>query len=146
MSFMSTAPRPQIMPSASSPPKGSTDQSAAIAGTTSRCPCTSRASADGSVPSSRAKTLARPGADSSSVGVSPTSSISPATYSAARRSPRASPLPKLDVSIRMRLRQISTVSPSGDEAAGAGTGVGWESVMGSFLVPGGQRVAVSRPG
>ena len=36
MSFMSTAPRPQMQPSRSSPENGSTCQSAAFAGTTSR--------------------------------------------------------------------------------------------------------------
>ena len=45
MSFMSTAPRPQMQPSRSSPANGSTDQSAALAGTTSRWPCTHRAAA-----------------------------------------------------------------------------------------------------
>ena len=38
MSFMSTAPRPQTQSSASSPENGFTRQSAASAGTTSRCP------------------------------------------------------------------------------------------------------------
>ena len=43
MSFMSTAPRPQMKPSASSAAKGGWDQSSAIAGTTSMCPCSSSA-------------------------------------------------------------------------------------------------------
>ena len=38
MSFMSTAPRPQTQPSFTSPENGWTVQSAALAGTTSRCP------------------------------------------------------------------------------------------------------------
>ena len=92
MSFMSTAPRPQIMPSLTSAANGSTDQSWAMAGTTSRWPCTSSASAPGSEPSRRVKTFARPGADSKYWASRPTSSISPATYSAAARSPSASPL------------------------------------------------------
>lgn len=47
MSFMSTAPRPQISPSFSSAPNGSTDHCSRSAGTTSRCPCTTSALAEG---------------------------------------------------------------------------------------------------
>ena len=43
MCFMSTAPRPQTYPSRTSPPNGSTLQSSASAGTTSRWACTSSA-------------------------------------------------------------------------------------------------------
>ncbi len=93
MSFMSTAPRPQIMPSLSSAPKGSTDHWSRSAGTTSRCPWTTRALADGSSPASRVTTLARPGADSKISASSPTSVISPAVYSAAARSPGPEPSP-----------------------------------------------------
>ena len=92
MSFMSTAPRPQIIPSRTSPANGSKDQSCAAAGTTSRWPCTSSASALGSLPSIRVNTFARPGADSKYWASRPTSWISSATYSAAARSPLASPL------------------------------------------------------
>ena len=45
MFFMSTAPRPQTTPSRTSPEKGCTLQSAGSAGTTSRWPWTSSASA-----------------------------------------------------------------------------------------------------
>ena len=41
--FMSTAPRPHSTPSRISPENGCTDQAAGSAGTTSRCPCSSRA-------------------------------------------------------------------------------------------------------
>ena len=93
MSFMSTAPRPQTMPSRTSAAKGSTDQSAASAGTTSVCPCTTSAPRSGSVPGMRRSTLARPGADSTSSGSQPTSVSSPMTCSAAARSPGPEPSP-----------------------------------------------------
>ena len=87
MSFMSTPPRPQTTPSAISPENGSTCQSAALAGTTSRCPWTSSPGRLLSWPSIRATTLARLGCDSTTTGSRPTSLSSPATYSAATRSP-----------------------------------------------------------
>src|SRR5262249_6897813 len=53
----------------------------------------------------------RPGADSSTVGVSPTSASCVATYSAAARSPRdVARSPVLEVSKRIRSRQMSTTS------------------------------------
>ena len=44
-----------------SPANGSTDQSAATAGTTSRCPCSTRAGLSGSAPATRAMTFVRRG-------------------------------------------------------------------------------------
>ena len=93
MSFMSTAPRPQMQPSRSSPANGSTCQSAALAGTTSRWPCTTSPGRDGSAPSMRTMTLARPGSLSAISGSRPTSASSAATYSAALRSPGPLPSP-----------------------------------------------------
>ena len=58
-------------------------------------------SAPGPVPLTRATTFARPGADSSSTGSRPASASRAATYSAAGRS-RASPPPRLVVSILIR--------------------------------------------
>ena len=87
MSFMSTAPRPQIVAVADLAGERGHGQSAASAGTTSRWPWMSRAGRDGSCPAIRATTLARPGWDSSSAGSRPTSASSSATYSAAWRSP-----------------------------------------------------------
>ena len=107
MSFMSTAPRPHTMPSRTSAANGSKVQSAGSAGTTSRCPCSSSASALGSEPSIRATTLARPGSDSKIWGSSPASASCSATYSAAGRSG----LTGFDVSIRMRSRRKPTTSP-----------------------------------
>ena len=116
MSFMSMAPRPQTYPSLTSPENGSTCQSAACAGTTSRCAWISSASREGSVPSIRAMTLVRRGPVSYSSGSSPTSASFAATYSAASRSPGPLPSPKLVESIRMR----SLVRPTTSSAA-----VGW---------------------
>ena len=67
--------------------KGSYRQSGALAGTTSRCPCTSRPGLVLSWPSILATTLVRLGCDSRTTGSSPASASSPATCSAARRSP-----------------------------------------------------------
>ena len=61
MFFMSTAPRPQSMPSFTIPANGSTLQSSAIAGTTSRWPCTTRAGLLRSLPGTRAITFVRRG-------------------------------------------------------------------------------------
>ena len=72
---------------------GSTDQSDASAGTTSRWPCTSRPGADRSRPAMRTTVLARRGADSSTTGSRPASDSCVATHSAASRSPRLSPAP-----------------------------------------------------
>ena len=58
----------QTAPSRTSPPNGSTLQSAASAGTTSRWPCTTRAGAWRSAPGIRATVLARPGAASRTCG------------------------------------------------------------------------------
>ena len=96
MSFMSTAPRPQRQPSRSSPANGSTCQSAALAGTTSRWPCTisaPRSAVPAGSPSMRTTTVARPGSLSISSGSSPTSVSRPITYSAASRSPGPEPSP-----------------------------------------------------
>ena len=60
-----------------------------------------RLPAPGPVPLTRATTFARPGADSSSTGSRPASASRAATYSAAGRS-RASPPPRLVVSILIR--------------------------------------------
>src|SRR5213078_1483138 len=88
-----------------------TDHSEASAGTTSRCPWISRASAPGSLPSNRATTLVRPGALSWTTGSSPTSASFSATYSAATRSPTLVSLsPVLVVSMRSRSWQICTTS------------------------------------
>src|SRR3954447_12025515 len=108
MSFMSTAPRPHRQSSRISPANGSTCQSAASAGTTSRCPWISSAGRLGSVPDQRATTEARPGADSKTCGFSPASVRRSATHSAAARSL----LVGLDESMRMRSRQSSTTSSS----------------------------------
>src|SRR5215207_3314334 len=109
MFFMSTAPRPQTIPSRISPENGGTLQSAGSAGTTSRCPCTSRASRPACDPAIRATTLARPGADSRTRASTPTSVSFCATYSAAGRSLQ-SPPPRFVVSIRMRSEVYSTTS------------------------------------
>ena len=93
MSFMSTAPRPQMQPSRSSPENGSTCQSAAFAGTTSRWPCTARPGREVSDPSMRIITDARPGSLSTSTGSRPTSVSWSMTYSAALRSPGPDPSP-----------------------------------------------------
>ena len=58
---MSMAPRPHTTPSISSPPKGSWDQSAALAGTTSVWPSRVNEGASGSVPVSLATRVLRPG-------------------------------------------------------------------------------------
>ncbi len=58
---MSTAPRPQTIPSTSSPPNGSRDHPSAFTGTTSVWPISSREGAFGSEPSILASTLRRPG-------------------------------------------------------------------------------------
>ena len=109
MSFMSTAPRPQIVPSWISPEKGGTAQSAASAGTTSRAGTSARLIANawrlrmatiqwsvdtldslGAGPRTvyrRVTTLARPEWDSSTTGSRPTSLSRAATCSAAGRSP-----------------------------------------------------------
>lgn len=58
---MSAAPRPQTMPSTSSPSKGSRSQPAGSTGTTSVWPMIRRVGAPRSRPSSRATTLPRPG-------------------------------------------------------------------------------------
>ena len=114
-SFMSTAPRPQTQPSVISPEKGGTLQSSALAGTTSRWPWISNGLASGSTPSGTQSAIkdVRPGSDSNSWVVIPTSSSSAATCSAAARSPGPGCGPKLVVSIRIRSRQISTTSASG---------------------------------
>ena len=119
MSFMSTAPRPQTQPSSTSAANGSTRQSDACAGTTSRCPWTTSAGRDGSAPSTRVTTLARPGAASTISVESPTSSSRPATYSAALRSPGPLLSPKFEVSNRISSRQRSTTSSCADGADGA---------------------------
>lgn len=111
MFFMSMAPRPQTTPSRTSPEKGCTRQSAGSAGTTSRWPWTSRASAAGSLPSMRATTFVRPLLRSSSVGSSPASASRSATYSAAGRSWHV-PSPALLVSIRIRSEVKRTTSSS----------------------------------
>src|SRR5579859_129397 len=90
--FMSTAPRPCRTPPSTSPPNGCRFHSPGSAGTTSRWPCSSSAPAPGSAPSIRATTLARPGADSRTIGSRPASASRSATYSAAGRS-RQSPPP-----------------------------------------------------
>ena len=110
MSFMSTAPRPQTQPSASSPANGSRRQSSALAGTTSRWPWMSSAGRLGSLPSTRATRLVRFGCDSRTVGWTPTSLSRPATYSAALLSPGPEWSPGLVVSILIRSRQMSTTS------------------------------------
>src|SRR5665647_2377022 len=112
MSFMSTAPRPHSRPSISSPPNGSTDQSPAWAGTTSVCPCSTRAGRCGSAPVRRTTTLARRAADSKISGSSPTSASDAITYSAATRSPGPVPSPKFELSIRNRSWQIEATSSS----------------------------------
>src|ERR671919_1449630 len=111
MFFMSTAPRPQTTPSRISPENGGTLQSAGSAGTTSRCPCTSKALRPAFDPAIRATTLARPGADSRMRASTPTSASFCATYSAAGRSLQ-SPPPRFVVSIRMRSEVNSTTSSS----------------------------------
>jgi hypothetical protein len=116
MSFMSTAPRPQIRPSFSSPLKGSTCQSSFCAGTTSKCPWTTSASAEGSSPAIRVTTEARPGEDSKISVDRPTSSSKPAAYSAAARSPGPALSPKLEVSIRISSWQMRTTSSCGRRA------------------------------
>jgi len=93
MSFMSTAPRPQSMPSRSSPAKGCTCQSAAWAGTTSVWPWSTSAGRVGSVPGTRRNTEARRGADSTISGSHPTSVSAAMTYSAASRSHGPDPSP-----------------------------------------------------
>ena len=110
MFFMSTAPRPQTQSSRISAENGSTCQSAAWAGTTSRWPCTSSAGRLESAPAIRVSTLVRPGADSTTVGSSPTSASHSATCSAALRSPGPVLSPKLEVSIRISSRHSSTTS------------------------------------
>src|SRR6266496_226985 len=107
---MSTAPRPHRYPSRTSPENGGTDQSAASAGTTSRCPCTSSAGSEGSVPGTRAITLDRPGAASRIFEGMPIPSRNAATYSAASRSPSDEPPPWLVLSKRSRSAQMSTTS------------------------------------
>ena len=109
MSFMSTAPRPQTQPSAISPPNGSCASHRRSAGTTSRCPWMSSAGLR-VLPSIRATRLVRFGCDSSTVGSSPTSARSPATCSAATRSPGPEWSPGFVVSILIRSRQMSTTS------------------------------------
>src|ERR671910_3373071 len=111
MFFMSTAPRPQTTASRTSPENGGTLQSAGSAGTTSRCPCTSKALLRAFDPAMRATTLARPGADSRMRASTPTSVSFWATYSAAGRSLQ-SPPPRFVVSIRMRSEVNSTTSSS----------------------------------
>ena len=93
MSFMSTAPRPHTQPSRSSPANGSTDQSAALAGTTSRCPCTHSAPRSRSAPGIRTATLTRPGSLSKVCGSRPTSRSRSTTYAAACASPGPLPSP-----------------------------------------------------
>ncbi len=106
--FMSTAPRPFTHPSAISPEKGWSFHSAGSAGTTSRWPWISRAS--GLSPGMRATTLVRRGADSNTVGSMPMPESSPATYSAAGRSPEPSGVPSLVVSILSRSEQMLATS------------------------------------
>ena len=93
MFFMSIAPRPQTQPSASSPANGSCVQSRASAGTTSRWPWTSSPGRLESSPSHRTTRLVRRSADSKTSGSRPTSESSPATCSAAARSPGPLPSP-----------------------------------------------------
>ncbi len=93
MSFMSTAPRPQTQPSATSPANGWWVQSSALAGTTSVCPWISRAGRERSSPAIRAMVVARPRSDSKISGSRPNSASFSATYSAATRSPGPEPSP-----------------------------------------------------
>jgi hypothetical protein len=58
---MSMAPRPQTMPSTSSPAKGSRCQPEAVTGTTSVWPISRSVGAFGSRPSMRVMRLVRPG-------------------------------------------------------------------------------------
>jgi hypothetical protein len=85
MFFMSIAPRPHRHPSASAPENGGCFHCDASASTTSRCAVSRRGGALPS-PRSRAITLVRSGACSSSVEAMSTSASLPATYSAAARS------------------------------------------------------------
>src|SRR5439155_25529019 len=87
-----------------------TCQSGALAGTTSRWPCTSMAGLVRSWPSILATTLVRLGCDSRTAGSRPTSESPAATYSAAWRSPGPEWSPGLEVSILIRSRQMSTTS------------------------------------
>src|SRR3954467_9610613 len=120
MFFMSTAPRPHRQSSRISPANGSTCQSSASAGTTSRWPWISSAGRDESAPAQRATTEARPGADSSNCGDNPQSLSRSAVHSAAARSL----LVGLDESMRMRSRQSSTTSSSTRGVSPADTAVG----------------------
>jgi hypothetical protein len=72
MSFMSTAPRPQITPSTSSAPKGSRDHDAASTGTTSRWESsTSGGCGSGTLAGRRAKHEPRPATGSSTSAAMP---------------------------------------------------------------------------
>lgn len=79
MSFISTAPRPQIKPSLISPLNGSSDQSEAFAGTTSRWPCNTNPGREVSLPNILATTFTRFGAVSINSHSIPTSLSFPAT-------------------------------------------------------------------
>ena len=137
MSFMSTAPRPQTTPSRTSPPNGSTLQSCAWAGTTSKCPWTTSAGSEELLPSMRLTTLARPGADSYSSADSPASEISAAVCSAMARSPGPSLLPKLLVSKRMRSEQMPATSSSGLMVFTGTLLSAWRSLQPTVLVDSG---------
>ncbi len=93
MFFISTAPRPQSIPSLISPPNGSTVQVRGSAGTTSRWPWTTSAGLPGFLPSTRATPLVRPGSESNSFGASPSALNRASTYSAAAISPLDVPSP-----------------------------------------------------
>ena len=153
MSFMSTAPRPQTQPSAISPENGCTCQSAASAGTTSRWPWMSRAGRAGSVPSSRATTLARVGCGLEHCGSRPTSASSAATCSAAARSPGPEWSPGLVVSILIRSLQRAATSSCavGVAAAWSACSVTWyrrirPSSAGRRVGWSGDRLRPDRPG
>ena len=114
MFFMSTAPRPQMKPSSTSAPKGGCVQSLATAGTTSKCPCTTKAGALESTPGIRRATPRRRSLlVTMTSGSQPVSRSLAAQYSAASASPtvRGSG-PQLLVSIRISSRVMATASPS----------------------------------
>ena len=115
MSFMSTAPRPQMQPSRTSAANGSTCQSAAFAGTTSRWPCTSEGrAARGPRPRAARRRWRGPARSRQIVGSRPD------LGELARRRTRRPPAPPArsrrrswTESIRMRSRQMRTTSSAG---------------------------------
>ena len=111
--FISTAPRPQMEPSLISPLNGSTDQSAAFAGTTSIWPCKTNPGLLESRPAIFATTFTRVGAVSiNSLSIPTSDNFAAINCAIAFSSPRPSPWLTLGIRIISWHRVIVSFSNS----------------------------------